>query len=169
MTATAGPVSATAVPPVVNNGHSFKGKCWLWHNGHRRGSPGCSATMVAGGSLGNRYIASICLKSLASMHAISWAICIQMSQCSGHWCQSHREDYLNQHYTSWERGFYLDGIVYAPLFCGRMKMKVEEFQCEKLWKLWIEVKHYGKQPIKIPANIIIYNLQQTGFIPPDQV
>ena len=35
-------------------------------------------------------------------------------------------------------------------------------------RIALEVKNYGKQPVKIPANTVICNLQQTKVIPPDQ-
>ena len=83
-----------------------------------------------------------------------------------------------------ESGFYLDGIVHAPLFCGRMTVMVEEPSnpigggvvvtpcvlniAPGTSRIALEVKNYGKQPVKIPANTVICNLQQTQVIPPDQ-
>ena len=82
-----------------------------------------------------------------------------------------------------ESGFYLDGIVQAPLFCGRMTVMAEEPSnpigggivtpcvlsiAPGTSRIAVEVKNYGKQPVKIPANTVICNLQQTQVIPPDQ-
>ena len=83
-----------------------------------------------------------------------------------------------------ESGFYLDGIVHTPLFCGRMTVMAEEPSnpisggvvvtpcvlsiAPGTSRIAVEVKNYGKQPVKIPANTVIYNLQQTQVIPPDQ-
>ena len=35
-------------------------------------------------------------------------------------------------------------------------------------RIAVEVNNYGKQPVKIPSNTVICNLQQTKVIPPDQ-
>ena len=83
-----------------------------------------------------------------------------------------------------ESGFYLDGIVHAPLFCGRMTVMAEEPSnsigggvvvtpcvlsiAPGTPRIAVEVKNYGKQPVKIPVNTVICNLQQTQVIPPDQ-
>ena len=83
-----------------------------------------------------------------------------------------------------ESGFYIDGIVHAPLFCGRMTVMVEEPSnpigggvvvtpcvlsiAPGTSRICLEVKNYGKQPVKIPTNTVICNLQQTKVIPPDQ-
>ena len=83
-----------------------------------------------------------------------------------------------------ESGFYIDGIVHASLFCGRMTVMVEEPSnpigggvvvtpcvlsiAPGTSRICLEVKNYGKQPVKIPTNTVICNLQQTKVIPPDQ-
>ena len=74
-----------------------------------------------------------------------------------------------------ESGFFLDGIVHAPLFCGRMTVMTEEPSnpigggvvvtlcvlsiAPGTSRLALGVKNYGKQPVKIPANTAICNLQ----------
>ena len=83
-----------------------------------------------------------------------------------------------------ESGFYIDGIVHAPLFCGRMTVMAEEPSnpigggvvvtpcvlsiAPGTSRIALEVKNYGKQPNKISANTVICNLQQTKVILPDQ-
>ena len=82
-----------------------------------------------------------------------------------------------------ESGFYLDSIIHASLFCGHVTVMAEGpsspigggvvvTPCElniapgTSW-IALEVNNYGTQPVKIPANTVICNLQQTQLIPPD--
>ena len=83
-----------------------------------------------------------------------------------------------------ESGFFLDGIIHAPLFCGRMNVVVEEPQnpigggvvvtpsvlsvAPGTSRICLEVKNFGKNPVTIPANTVICQLQQTTVISPDQ-
>ena len=83
-----------------------------------------------------------------------------------------------------ESGFFLDGIIHAPLFCGRMNVVVEEPQnpigggvvvtpsvlsvAPGTSRICLEVKNFGKNPVTIPANTVICQLQQTTVFSPDQ-
>ena len=73
-----------------------------------------------------------------------------------------------------ESGFFLDGIIHAPLFCGRMNVVVEEPQnpigggvvvtpsvlsvAPGTSRICLEAKNFGKNPVTIPANTVICQL-----------
>ena len=82
-----------------------------------------------------------------------------------------------------ESGVYIDGMVHAPVFSGRMTVVTEElvsplggsevvtpcvlYLSPGTSKVRLEVKNLGKQAVKIPAKSVICNLQQTSVVPPD--
>ena len=84
-----------------------------------------------------------------------------------------------------ESALYIDGMVHAPVFCGRMTV-VAEAPVSPLGgslmvtpsvltlspgtsRVCLELKNYGKQAITIPAKTIVCNLQQTTVVPPDDL
>ena len=84
-----------------------------------------------------------------------------------------------------ERGLYIDGMVHAPLFCGRVTVVAEapdsplggsvvvtpsvQYLSPGTSRVCIEVKNYGKQPVHIPAKTVLCTLQQTTVVPPDDL
>ena len=82
-----------------------------------------------------------------------------------------------------ESGLYIDGMVHAPVFSGRMTVATEEsvsplggsvvvtpcvlYLSPGTSKVCLEVKNFGKQAVKVPAKSVICNLQQTSVVPPD--
>ena len=82
-----------------------------------------------------------------------------------------------------ESGVYIEGLVHAPVFSGRMTVVTEEsvsplggsvvvtpcvlYLSPGTSKVCLEVKNFGKQAIKVPAKSVICNLQQTSVVPPE--
>ena len=82
-----------------------------------------------------------------------------------------------------ESGVYIDWMVHAPVFSGRMTVVTEEsvsplggsvivtpcvlYLSPGTSKVCREVKNFGKQAVKVPAKSVICNLQQTSVVPPD--
>ena len=84
-----------------------------------------------------------------------------------------------------EIGVFIDGIVHAPLFCGRVTVVAEapvsplggsvvvtpsvQYLAPGTSRVCLEVKNYGKQAIHIPSKTVLCNLQQTDIVPPDDL
>ena len=84
-----------------------------------------------------------------------------------------------------ESGLYKDGMVHAPLFCGRVTVVAEapdsplggsvvvtpsvQYLSPGTSRVCIEVKNYGKQPVHIPAKTVLCTLQQTTVVSPDDL
>ena len=82
-----------------------------------------------------------------------------------------------------ESGLFIDGIVHAPLFSGRISVVAEapvsplggsvvvtpSVQYLSTGTSWVclEVKNYGEQPVHIPSKTVLCTLQQTSIVPPD--
>ena len=82
-----------------------------------------------------------------------------------------------------ESGVYIDGMVYAPVFSGRMTVVTEEsvsplggsvivtpcvlYFSPGTSKVCLEVKNFGKQAVKVPEKSVICNLPQISVVPPD--
>ena len=84
-----------------------------------------------------------------------------------------------------ESGVFIDGIVHAPLFCGRVTVVAEapvsplggsvvvtpsvQYLAPGTSRVCLEVKNYGKQPVHIPSKTILCNLQQANIVPPEDL
>ena len=84
-----------------------------------------------------------------------------------------------------ESGVFIDGIVHAPLFCGRVTVVAEapvsplggsvvvtpsvQYLAPGTSMVCLEVKNYGKQAVHIPSKTVLCNLQQTDIVPPDDL
>ena len=82
-----------------------------------------------------------------------------------------------------ESGLFIDGIVHAPLFSGRISVVAEapvsplggsvvvtpsvQYLSPGTSRVCLEVKNYGKQPVHIPSKTVLCTLQQTSIVPPD--
>ena len=82
-----------------------------------------------------------------------------------------------------ESGLFIDGIVHAPLFSGRISVVAEapvsplggsvvvtpsvQYLSPGTSRVCLEVKNYGKQPVNIPSKTVLCTLQQTSIVPPD--
>ena len=82
-----------------------------------------------------------------------------------------------------ESGLFIDGIVHAPLFSGRISVVAEapvsplggsvvvtpsvQYLSPGPSRVCLEVKNYGKQPVHIPSKTVLCSLQQTSIVPPD--
>ena len=84
-----------------------------------------------------------------------------------------------------ESGVFIDGIVHALLFCGRVTVVAEapvsplggsvvvtpsvQYLAPGTSRVCLEVKNYGKQAVHIPSKTVLCNLQQTDIVPPDDL
>ena len=84
-----------------------------------------------------------------------------------------------------ESGLFIDGIVHAPLFSGRISVVAEDpvsplggsfvvtpsvqYLSPGTSRVCLEVKNYGKQPVHIPSKTVLCTLQQTTIVPPDDL
>ena len=82
-----------------------------------------------------------------------------------------------------ESCLFIDGIVHAPLFSGRISVVAEapvsplggsvvvtpsvQYLSPGTSRVCLEVKNYGKQPVHIPSKTVLCTLQQTSIVPPD--